>query len=252
MLKVNHLSHSYIKNNKVIDDISFTLQEGKINVLLGPNGIGKTTILKCLNGLIKVKEGEILIDEKNINQYSSKELAKIIAYVEQSPRVDNLNVYETIMLGRTPYISFVPSKEDNKIVSDLIKKVHLEDLLHRDINTLSGGEKQKVMLALSLATNSKILLLDEPTANLDIKNALMVMDLIKELTIKDNITVLISMHDISLAYQYGDYFLCMKDQKIKYALNKKDLNSGVLRDIYDVNIVIDNDLIMIKGEKNNE
>ena len=252
MLKVNHLSHSYIKNNKVIDDISFTLQEGKINVLLGPNGIGKTTILKCLNGLIKVNEGEILIDEKNINQYSSKELAKIIAYVEQSPRVDNLNVYETIMLGRTPYISFAPSKEDNKIVSDLIKKVHLEDLLHRDINTLSGGEKQKVMLALSLATNSKILLLDEPTANLDIKNALMVMDLIKELTIKENLTVLISMHDISLAYQYGDYFLCMKDQKIKYALNKKDLNSGVLQDIYDVNIVIDNDLIMIKGEKNNE
>ncbi len=252
MLKVNHLSHSYIKNNKVIDDISFTLQEGKINVLLGPNGIGKTTILKCLNGIIKAKEGEILIDEKNINQYSSKELAKIIAYVEQSPRVDNLNVYETIMLGRTPYISFAPSKEDNKIVSDLIKKVHLEDLLHRDINTLSGGEKQKVMLALSLATNSKILLLDEPTANLDIKNALMVMDLIKELTIKDNITVLISMHDISLAYQYGDYFLCMKDQKIKYALNKKDLNSGVLQDIYDVNIVIDNNLIKIKGGKNNE
>ena len=252
MLKVNHLSHSYIKNNKVIDDISFTLQEGKINVLLGPNGIGKTTILKCLNGIIKAKEGEILIDEKNINQYSSKELAKIIAYVEQSPRVDNLNVYETIMLGRTPYISFAPSKDDNKIVSDLIKKVHLEDLLHRDINTLSGGEKQKVMLALSLATNSKILLLDEPTANLDIKNALMVMDLIKELTIKDNITVLISMHDISLAYQYGDYFLCMKDQKIKYALNKKDLNSGVLQDIYDVNIVIDNNLIKIKGGKNNE
>ncbi len=252
MLKVNHLSFSYSKNNNVIDDVSFSLKEGKINVLLGPNGIGKSTILKCVNGILKAQEGEILIFDKNIKEYKNKELARTIAYVEQSPHIDNLNVYETIMLGRTPYMTFSPSKEDKQIVNKVIEEIGLEDLLHRNISSLSGGERQKVMIALALASNSKILLLDEPTANLDIKNALMIMNLIKSLTQKEKLTVLISMHDISLAYNYGDYFLCMKDKNIKYALDKIELNSGVLQEIYDVKIKLEDSNISIKEAIKNE
>ena len=252
MLKVNHLSFSYSKNNNVIDDVSFSLKEGQINVLLGPNGIGKSTILKCLNGILKPKEGEIEILNRKIKEYKGKQLAKTIAYVEQSPHIDNLNVYETILLGRTPYITFAPTKEDKEIVNKVIREIGLEDLLHRNISSLSGGERQKVMIALALASNSRILLLDEPTANLDIKNALMIMNLIKSLTKKENLTVLISMHDISLAYHYGDYFLCMKDKKIKYSLDKKDLNSGVLEEIYDVKIKLENNIVSLMEEKKDE
>ena len=252
MLKVNHLSFSYSKNNNVIDDVSFSLKEGKINVLLGPNGIGKSTILKCVNGILKAQEGEILIFDKNIKEYKNKELARTIAYVEQSPHIDNLNVYETIMLGRTPYMTFSPSKEDKQIVNKVIEEIGLEDLLHRNISSLSGGERQKVMIALALASNSKILLLDEPTANLDIKNALMIMNLIKSLIKKEKLTALISMHDISLAYNYGDYFLCMKDKNIKYALDKIELNSGVLQEIYDVKIKLEDSNISIKEAIKNE
>lgn len=252
MLKVNHLSFSYSKNNNVIEDVSFSLKEGQINVLLGPNGIGKSTVLKCLNGILKPNEGEIAIFDKNIKEYKGRELAKLVAYVEQSPHIDNLNVYETIMLGRTPYITFSPTKEDKEIVNKVIKEIGLEDLLHRNISSLSGGEKQKVMIALALASNSKILLLDEPTANLDIKNALMIMNLIKSLTKKENLTVLISMHDISLAYNYGDYFLCMKDQSIKYSLKKEELTSGVLEEIYDVKIKLENNTLSFQEEIKDE
>ena len=250
MLKVNNISFSYYKNQpNVIEDVSFALQEGKINILLGPNGIGKSTILKCINRLLKVNSGTVEIDDKDVSLYKAKELAKTIAYVEQSPHVENLTVYETIMLGRTPYIAFVPSKEDKEIVEHIIEEMDLDELGPRNISSLSGGEKQKVMIALALASDSKILLLDEPTANLDIKNSLMIMNLIKSLAIKKNLTVLISMHDVSLAYNYGDYFLMMGNKNVQYAMEKKDLNSGVLQEIYGVNLKINQDgLITFKEE----
>ncbi len=240
MLSVKNLVFSYFHNEKVIDNVSFDLKEGKINVLLGPNGIGKSTILKCLNGILKPQSGEIIIDNKSIKEYKAKQLAQKISYVEQSSHIDNLNVYETIMLGRTPYINFTPSPKDKEVVNKVVDELQLQDLLHRNISSLSGGERQKVMIGLALASESKILLLDEPTANLDIKNALMIMQLIKKLTISDNLTVLISMHDINLAYCFGDYFFCMKDKSIKYGVSKEELNGQILSDIYDLKIDLNN------------
>jgi iron complex transport system ATP-binding protein len=157
------------------------------------------------------------------------------------------------MLGRTPYIAYSPSKEDKQIVEQVIEEIGLEELASRNVSSLSGGEKQKVMIALALASDSKILLLDEPTANLDIKNSLMVMNLIKLLTEKKKLTVLISMHDVSLAYNYGDYFLLMGGNKVKYSLERKEINNEVLQDIYGINLQITKDgLISYKEETKNE
>ncbi len=250
MLNVNNISFSYLKNQtNVIDDVSFSLKEGQVNILLGPNGIGKSTVLKCLNRILKVNSGTIEIDGKDINSFKARELAKIVAYVEQSPHVENMSVYETIMLGRTPYITFAPTKKDKEIVEEVIKEIGLDELGARNISSLSGGEKQKVMIALALASDSKILLLDEPTANLDIKNSLMVMNLIKSLAKKKNLTVLVSMHDISLAFNYGDYFLFMGEKNVKYALTKKEISEDIMKEIYDVDFKINEDgTISYKGE----
>lgn len=248
MLKVENLSFKYNKKlEEVVENVNFSLEQAGIYIILGQNGAGKTTVLKCIEGINNFKDGRIEIDGKDLKEYKRKELAKTISYVPQNFNKIQLTVYETIMLGRTSYITFKASKHDEEIVENLIKEFGLEKYAFRNFETLSGGEKQKVIIAMALAAEPKILLLDEPTSNLDIKNSLMIMNLIKDLVKTKNLTVLISMHDISLAYEFGDKFLFFKDKKIKYFLEKAEINEDILKETYDVDLKIENNHIHYVG-----
>ncbi|MCR5741039.1 MAG: ABC transporter ATP-binding protein [Gammaproteobacteria bacterium] len=241
MLKVSNISFKYKEGNKVLDNVSFDLKEGLVNVLLAPNGAGKTTLIKCICGLEKASEGSIYYNDLDINQMKVKEKSKILSYVPQELSIPYLNVYEVIMLGRVPYINFKETKEDENIVFEIIEKLGLSEFTYREFDTLSGGEKQLVMIARALVQNPKILVLDEPTSNLDISKSIMIMKKIKELTVEHNIITLVSMHDLNLALNYGDNFVLIKDEKILNYGSKDIVTNEAIKELFNIEVNILND-----------
>ena len=179
MIEVRNLKFSYGKN-LVFDNINFSANEGEILSIVGPNGSGKTTLLKCINKILN-PEGEIIVDDINLKNLKQNSLAKIISYVPQ----DGHNffpqtVFDTVLLGRKPYINWGVSKKDIEIVSNYLNLMGIKKFALRYFNELSGGERQKILIARALATEARILLLDEPTSNLDLKHQYEIFRIIKK------------------------------------------------------------------------
>lgn len=257
MLKIENLSFKYHKNSPLIlDDISLSLNDGEIGIILGKNGVGKSTLFKLIVGLIKPKSGDIFVDEFDLNKMKSKDRAKLISYVPQTIEFGDLSVYETILSGRVSHYSLFPSKKDEEIVQNVIKEMHLEGFLNKNVNELSGGERQKIAIARALVQEPRVLIFDEPTGNLDIGNEQLILDEAHKICRNKNISILISIHDISIASYYGDKFFLLKDNKIKYSGDKEVINETNISDIFDVKATIkdiDNKkFIYIEGGKIDE
>ena len=198
ILTINNLSYNY-KETKALKNISFSLASGDFMTIVGPNGSGKSTLLKCLDRILKYKEGNIEIDGENLKNISLKSLSRKIAYVPQKEETVTSNtVFDIVMLGRKPYIEWNITEHDIKIVSDLLERFDLTALAMRDINTLSGGQRQRVFIARALAQQPDVLLLDEPTANLDLYHQSKIMDYLADLA-NEGLIIIVTMHDINLA-----------------------------------------------------
>ncbi|EGQ79465.1 iron(III) ABC superfamily ATP binding cassette transporter, ABC protein [Fusobacterium animalis ATCC 51191] len=195
-LEIKNLSFSY-KNKEILNNISFEVYSGTLLSILGANGAGKTTLIKCINGILKFKKGEVLIDEKNFNNKSLKEKSKIMSYVPQitSSFDIDLTVFDTVLLGRIPHKTFKFSEWDKQIALNNIKKLDLEKYLFSYVGELSGGEKQRVLIARALTQEPKILILDEPISNLDLKFQLETMKILKNLAKEENLIVITILHD---------------------------------------------------------
>lgn len=180
MIRVRNLSFSY-NGRAILRDIAFEVKEGEFLAILGPNGAGKSTLLRCLAKILKC-EGEIEICGRNLHEYSRRELSKTIAYVPQRVEPNFLRVFDMVLLGRKPYMGIIPSEEDIKAVERALKTLKIEHLAGRLTKTLSGGELQKVAIARALAQESSIILLDEPTNNLDPRSQVDLMNLLRKLS----------------------------------------------------------------------
>ncbi len=239
MLEVNDLCFSY-KNKTVLTDINIGIKNSEIVCLLGSNGAGKTTLLKCINNILKPSSGSVLIEGRDTNTYSRKELARIFSYVPQSYNTTfPITVMDMVMLGRSFNIKFRVSEEDKDIVIKILGDMNLIDLAFKDINELSGGERQRVLIAKAIAQESKILLLDEPTSSLDMKNQLDVLNTIEKLSREKDITIIMSIHDLNLALMYGDKFIMVKDSKI-YDIGdmEKVVNVENIKNVYEIETII--------------
>lgn len=238
ILSVNGIEFSY-KSKKVLRKVKFKVNKGDVVSILGVNGAGKSTLLKCINRILKPKKGAILIDDFNLNQLNSSEIAKKMAYISQSIKSSYVTVFDSVLLGRKPHIKWEVSKKDLEITGQVLKLMGLEDYALRYTKELSGGELQKVAIARALAQEPQILLLDEPTNNLDLKSQMAVMKIIKNISRTQGISSIVVMHDLNLTLRFSDKFIMLKDGMIFSEGNSEVINSKNIREVYGVNAYVD-------------
>lgn len=199
----------------VLRDASVQFCAGEVTSLTGPNGVGKTTLLKCMAGLLHPQKGTVWVKGRAMQRIRPRELAKMQAYVPQSGSVlFPMSVYEFVCLGRRPYVEWSLSSQDKEIVTEIMQYMGIAPMSDKFMDELSGGERQRVMLARALAQQPEILLLDEPTSALDIRHQLEVMELIRRIAKEKSCAIILVMHDLTLAFRYSDRVILMKDGMI--------------------------------------
>ena len=220
-IRIRDVEFSYA-SVPILKNICMEVAESEILGIIGPNGAGKSTLLRCIDRILSPQKGTIFLNERDISKMSRLEIAKRMGYIPQSTtQVFPATVFETVLMGRRPHISWRCNERDVEKVLEVLQKVlevlhllDLEGLAMRDINELSGGQQQKVFIARALVQEPDVLLLDEPTSNLDIKHQLEVMDIIKEIARKRGISAIMAIHDLNLAARYADRLIMMKDGMI--------------------------------------
>ena len=239
ILNAVNLYFSY-DHRETLKNISFSLNEKEICVILGPNGSGKTTLLKCLNNIIKPQRGSILIENRSIDILSSKNIAKKISYLPQETGVSfSYSVFDIVLMGRAPYVGTLnkPSASDLEVTQSAINTVGIQHLQNRPYANLSGGEKKLVMIARSLAQDSKILMLDEPTNHLDFRNQFLILNKIKQIVKDRNLSLIMALHDPNLALMFSDRAIMIKSgQIIAYGSSKEVINEKILGILYGINM----------------
>ena len=245
MIKINNVSFSYNNNKSVLKDISFDINDGECVVILGPNGVGKSTLINLLIGANKVKIGDICFENESIKNIKSKKKAEYIAYIPQLVEGNDLTVLDTVLLGRLPYFKIYPNKNDYEIANKYIDKFNLNEIKYKQTNQISGGERQIVSIVRAFIQESKLVVLDEPTNNLDISAQLRVLNLIKEEKKEKSKSFLISMHDINQALEVGDKFIFLKNGVIHKVCKKEEIDEVLIDSVYDVKSKI----IDIKGKR---
>ena len=215
-ITATNLSHSFGKHT-VLRDLSFSVQKGDFFIIIGPNGSGKTTLMKLMAAIFKPQKGQIEIRGLTIRNYSAKALARTVAFVPQRLPLDlPFTVGEAVLLGRAPYQGALGIERaiDLEITKRAMQFTEVDHLKHLNISQLSGGELQRVFIARAICQEPDIMLLDEPTAALDLAHQVKVMDLMEKLKIEKGITVVMVSHDVNLAAMYGDQVLLLKDGEV--------------------------------------
>ena len=226
----------------IVKDFSHLFKEGKIHTIIGPNGSGKSTVFKALSRLLNHKSGVIEINETPINLYQPKSLSKILAVLSQTNHApSDFTVRDLLRFGRTPHKRFFEAlnKEGDTIIDWAIKITHLEALENRRVCCLSGGERQRAWIAMNLAQQPKVLLLDEPTTYLDIQHQFEVMELVKHLNQSLNMTVVMILHDLTQASLYSDEIIVInKGEIVCTGTPETVLTTELIQKVYNVNVEI--------------
>ncbi|MBP1966117.1 ABC transporter ATP-binding protein [Paenibacillus aceris] len=239
MIEVRNVSKSY-GNNPVLDNVSLRIGKGRITSLIGPNGAGKSTLISLISRLLTKDSGEILIDGEEVSKANSQELAKKLAILKQSNHINvRLTVRDLVSFGRFPYSQGKLTKADWQFVDQAIRYMELEDMQHKYLDQLSGGQNQRAFIAMVIAQDTEYILLDEPLNNLDMKHSVQIMKVLRRLADELGKTVIIVIHDINFASCYSDYIVAFKQGKlVKEGPVSEIIDSAVLRDIYEMDIAI--------------
>ena len=237
MIEIKHISYAYhTGTGKVLDDVSFSLEPRQCLAILGNNGAGKSTLLKCIDRIHPTKGASVRVDGKELFSMSGRELAQQVAFVPQNTAVLHMTVFDAVLLGRKPYIRWDATREDRQIVTDIIERMGLQPYILRNVSELSGGEAQKVMLARALAQQPRLLLLDEPTSNLDPRNQHEVMQTVRKIAQEHDICVMTVLHDLNLAIRYCDRFLFLKDAGVYACGGREVMTPENIEAVYEMHV----------------
>lgn len=237
MIDVKDLRFSYGRE-EVLKGISFQSEENTVISILGPNGTGKTTFLKCLCGLNKPDSGSVTVDGVDISRIKGKELARHIGFVPQSVPPSRMSVFDSILIGRKPYIEWSATKDDIGKVSEVIDALNMSHLSLKYMDEISGGEFQKAQIARAIVQEPSVLILDEPTNNLDISNQHRTMHMIMDAVSSRGMCTIMTMHDINLAVHYSDKFLFLKDGHIAAYGGMEVITEDLIRSVYGIDAEI--------------
>mgnify|MGYP001828427108 CR=1 FL=1 len=237
ILSVDDIRFSY-NSHPVLDKVSFSVEKGRMLAIMGVNGAGKSTLLKCLNRIIRPRSGSVLLGEEDLFRMPRDAVARRMGYVPQQHAQARLTVYEAVLLGRRPHMGLTMGQADYAVVEDTLARMGLSRLALRPVCDLSGGEVQKVMIARALAQSPTILLLDEPTSNLDLKNQMDVMDLIRSVVVEHGLMAVVAIHDLNLAVRFADQFLFLKDHRVHALADRDDLDAGVIEAVYGLKVQV--------------
>ncbi|MGL4988375.1 MAG: ABC transporter ATP-binding protein [Cetobacterium sp.] len=216
MIEIKNVNKKY-RSKYVVNNVSAIIPEGKITSIIGPNGAGKSTLLNIISRLTNQDSGEVIIDGKKIEDWDKAELSKTIATLKQENTTNvRLTVYELVSFGRFPHSAGRLNTEDKRVIEEAIDYMNLSDFKNRYLDELSGGQRQRAYIAMTIAQNTKYILLDEPLNNLDMKSSVSMMKILHKLAKDLNKTIIIVMHDINFTSVYSDYVLAMKNGELHH------------------------------------
>lgn len=246
ILKVDGVAFGY-KSHSVLEDIEVGVSRGEILAILGPNGVGKSTLLRCMNMILRPQKGVILVDNADLSKMSANDIAKNVGYVAQKSEAARMTVFDSVLLGRKPHITWKLTKDDYAMVEDALAKFGLSSMQLRYIDEISGGELQRVCVCRAIVQEPSVLLLDEPTSALDLSRQMEILHLIRHVVDQHNCATIMTMHDLNLALRFADRFVFMKGGKIYAACDKWDVTPKLISDVYgiEVDVIFHNDLPVV-------
>jgi iron complex transport system ATP-binding protein len=241
MIQLRHVSLGY-DHKAILDNINLETVPGKLLGLIGPNGSGKSTLIKGISRVINIFSGHIFIEGQQIEGIKTEELARLIATVPQDPVLpEAFTAFEMVLMGRTPHLGLLryEGERDMAIAWQAMEATQTQFLAERRMGELSGGEKQRLIIARALTQQPKVLLLDEPTAHLDISHQVEILDMVKSLCIEQNLTVIAALHDLNLAAQYCDWLVMLNAGQIYAEGTVQDvLTAENIREVYGAEVYV--------------
>ena len=251
MLSVQDLAFRYRRNGPwVLDGVNLGIRSGEIGILLGKNGSGKSTLFKNVLGLCAPERGRIQFDGGDFLRLSRRDKARRVAYVPQDIRFGALSVFDSVLMGRIAYFGLRASRADRAAVERILADMGLEAFADRNVEELSGGERQKVAIARAMAQEPRLMIFDEPTGSLDIANEQLILNEARRLAREKGIAVLSALHDLNQALAFGDRFFFLKAGRIHCSGGPECVTANVIRDTFDIDVKIveiENQKIIIGG-----
>ncbi len=235
MIEVKNISKKY-GSKAVVNNVSFQIKRGKITSFIGPNGAGKSTVLGMISRLLKKDSGDVYIDGKEISQWDTKELSKVMAILKQSNHLSvRLTIRDLVAFGRFPHSQGNLTKEDQDKIDEALAYMQLEDIQHKFLDELSGGQRQRAFIGMVLAQDTDYIFLDEPLNNLDMKHSVQIMKMLRRITDELGKTVVIVIHDINFASCYSDEIIALQDGEISVIGTVDEImQASTLSKLYDM------------------
>jgi iron complex transport system ATP-binding protein len=231
ILRIDGVSFAY-PATEVLREVRCEVGAGQLVAILGPNGVGKTTLLKCINAMLRPARGTVLVEDRDVLTLRPDAIARAVGYVPQRTETALSTVYDAVLLGRRPHIRWDASEHDLRMVEAALRRLDLAPLALRSLDQLSGGELQKVAVARALVQEPRLLLLDEPTSSLDLRNQVAILDLVRRVVDEHRIAAVMTMHDLNTALSYADRFLLLKDGRIHAQGPCHEVTAGMIEEVY--------------------
>jgi iron complex transport system ATP-binding protein len=258
MLQVRSISVNY-GENEILHDVSIEVAAGEVVALIGPNGAGKTTLIRAISGVLPLKSGSVHAAGSDLSNITVSQRARLLAVVPQARKLPPAyTVNQAVLMGRTPYLGWIgnPSKIDFDKTKWALERTHITELAERRVEELSGGEQQLVMVARALAQDAQVILLDEPTAHLDLRHQATILELVRRLSRDRGLAVLMSLHDLNLVSLFSDQVALLGEGRLRaFGTPKEVFNQRYLSDVYQVPLhiiphpIYDTPLVLLDGNE---